>query len=220
MNKISNERKTQIKSVVLNLLKEYKNVYLPMPVKSIAKSLKNCRVIPYSTILKNFNLSKSDIPKLFNSNDACSDYDSNNDRYIIYYNDTDESITDSNRYRWNIAHELGHILLKHHQNENTRLFRNCLSQKEYSIFEYEANIFAAYLLVPHVILYFQGVHSCSDIARLCKISQSASQTRYSEYMYWLKNSKFVDKYDKEFKFYFTNPQKHKNKYSVCIVKLI
>ena len=75
--------------------------------------------------------------------------------YIIYYNDIDShNIINSNRYCWNIAHELGHILLEHHKtNEKTRIFRSSLSNQEYDYFEAEADYFAQLILVPHVVLY-------------------------------------------------------------------
>ncbi len=33
---------------------------------------------------------------------------------VFYYNDIEPNIVNSNRVRWNLAHELGHIILGHH----------------------------------------------------------------------------------------------------------
>lgn len=60
------------------------------------------------------------------SKDACTDFYANKNLYYIYYNDVDASVTTSNRYRWNIAHELGHILLKHHVNNQKQEFLEVL----------------------------------------------------------------------------------------------
>ncbi len=209
MNNISKDRRKLIKNTVLKLLYNYKNIYLPVPIKAIVKSLPNCRLIKYSKYLQDNKLSKKDISISFNSNDAVSDcrFFEGKIQYIIYYNDMDESINKSNRYRWNIAHELGHVLLQHHLNPNTRLFRNALSEQQYRKYEDEANMFAAYLLVPHSILYFQEIRKPSDIARLCKISKSASITRWNEYIIWYYNSHLSDQYDRDIQnIYYHSPK--------------
>lgn len=209
MNNVSKDRRKLIKNTVFELLSNYKNIYLPVPIKSIVKSLPNCRLVKYSKYLQDNKLSKKDISTYFNSNDAVSDckFWAGKMQYIIYYNDMDESINSSNRYRWNIAHELGHILLQHHSNPNTRLFRNALSEQQYKEYEKEADMFAAYLLVPHSILYFQEIHNPSDIARLCKISKSASNTRWSEYIDWYNNSRLSEQYDRDIQnIYYRSPK--------------
>lgn len=210
MNNIPKNRRKIIKNTILELLSNYKNVLLPVPIESIVKNLSNCRLITYSKFLHDNKLNKKDIRVCFNSNDAvsyCRNFNGKSNQYIIYYNDMDKSIMDSNRYRWNIAHELGHILLQHHKNPNTRLFRNALSEQQYRDYENEANMFAAYLLVPHSILYFQQIRNDSDIARLCRISKSASKTRWEEYIIWYKHSRLSDQYDRDIQnIYYHSPK--------------
>ena len=195
MNK---ERKLFIKLTVLKLLQSYGDIFLPIPIKKITKSLDNCRLIPFSKFMKDNNLSYPEMIKFAETEDACTDYYPSINKYIIYYNDKDPSRMNSDRYRWNIAHELGHILLNHHKDNNkTRIFRNTLNAKEYSVFEDEADTFAAYLLVPHVMLSYYGVQNAHDIANKCRISMAAAKNRLLYYNYWKKYYQSNDKYDVE-----------------------
>lgn len=118
--------------------------------------------------------------------------------YIIYYNDIDShNIINSNRYCWNIAHELGHILLEHHKtNEKTRIFRSSLSNQEYDYFEAEADYFAQLILVPHVVLYAFKIKNSSQLKSLCRISAPAANRRFYAYQQWIKNINGNDEYDK------------------------
>lgn len=61
-------------------------------------------------------------------------------KYIIFYND--EQL--KTRQRWTIAHEIGHIVMKHD-------FKN-VDEQLYSKMEVEANFFAAQLLIPNQII--------------------------------------------------------------------
>ena len=68
-------------------------------------------------------------------------WDSTRNRYCIYYNDLDYTIVNSNRVRWNLAHELGHIVLEHHKLcKHHKLFRDGLSSSIYNYLEEEANM--------------------------------------------------------------------------------
>lgn len=62
--------------------------------------------------------------------------------YTIIYDDV--RITNPDRIRWTIMHELGHICLKHLVHfENTGLNRGGLTKREYGVLEQEAHRFAA-----------------------------------------------------------------------------
>lgn len=132
------------------------------------------------------------------TSDSCADYYADFDKYIIYYNDIDfANVVNSNRYRWNIAHELGHILLDHHKStDKTRIYRCSLSDKEYDYFEAEADYFAQLILVPHVVLYAFKIQNAGQIKRLCKISNPAAGRRFHAYNNWIKNINRNDPYDK------------------------
>ena len=140
----------EIKEAVIYVLSSYcqksgKKLALPIPVKAIAKTFNRfIRVIPYSRQMKENGLSLNEMIAQSKTEDAYTDYDAISGRYIIYYNDITPAKIKSNRYRWNIAHELGHIFLNHHKiYKTTRLFRCELSDAEYDLLEDEADRFAA-----------------------------------------------------------------------------
>ena len=209
-------RRNFIKSVVLTLWKEYKEFSLPVPLKKIIKSIPNCRLIPYSRLQKDQNLSEQEVFDFCGTEDACTDYHANQNQYIIYYNDISySSKIKSNRYRWSIAHELGHILLNHHKNHNqTRIFRNHLSDQMYQRLEEEADVFASYLLVPHAALCFFSIKDEKDIAHICKISSPAAKRRNFEYSLWLRKNPFQDEYDRKIRSLFFLSPVNKNHF-IC-----
>lgn len=210
MNK---QRRKEIKKAVVDFLKQASlsgiKLSLPVPVKALAKSLPNCRLISYSSHCNRYHFSYKEMVAYAGSEDACSDYNVNKDAYIIFYNDVDPRKTNSNRYRWNIAHELGHIVLKHHiLYPNSRLFRSSLKDRTYHMLEEEADLFAAYILVPHVVLFIYAKSSAVSeseqlIADLCRISHPASEVRFKCYQQWEMNAlsqnthKLCDRYDLE-----------------------
>lgn len=124
--------------------------------------------------------------------------------YYIYYNDIDSNIVASNRYRWNIAHELGHVLLGHlSDNEQTRLTRPALPDDEYLYLEEEADYFAQLILVPHSPLLGFNIQTSNHIKILCKISGPASRKRFYEFTEWKRHVNGNDEYDKRiFSYYY------------------
>ena len=164
-------RKIEIKNAVLLALQNSNAFSLPVKIKAVARSFPNIRLIPFSKHMRCFHLSYNQMITFVESKDACTDFYANKNLYYIYYNDVDASVTTSNRYRWNIAHELGHILLKHHvNNQKTRIFRSSLTDTEYNELEAEADYFAQLILVPHAVLigfkvdnytvYVQNIRPC------------------------------------------------------------
>ena len=143
---ISTKRRLEIKNIVYNALLRLKKCTLPTKIKAIARSYENIRLIPYRKHMRLFDISYERMRMFAQTKDAFTDYYANEECYLIYYNDIDINIVTSNRYRWNIAHELGHVLLEHHKrNNNTRIFRCALSDKEYNYLEEEADYFAQWL---------------------------------------------------------------------------
>lgn len=128
--------------------------YFLTNTKKICKSYEFIRLIPFSIQMKYRGMTYEDVLAQCQTKDACADYYASKGRYIIYYNDIDKiAFVNSNRYRWSIAHELGHILLEHHKiSDKTRIFRFNLSDEEYDQFETEADYFAQLILVPHAAL--------------------------------------------------------------------
>lgn len=203
---IKPERRQEIKRAVLLALQHWSECTLPLKVKALCKSYSNIRLIPFSVHMRHQGLTYKEVLEYCGTSDSCADYYAQHDKYIIYYNDIDKhNIVDSNRYRWNIAHELGHILLNHHKNNGkTRIFRSNLTNSEYYYLEKEADYFAQLLLVPHVVLYAFKIKSASNIKYLCKISDPASKKRFYEYQLWKKNINGNDSYDKPLFFIYYN----------------
>jgi Zn-dependent peptidase ImmA (M78 family) len=194
--------KKQIKRVALEALKRYhekgNELFLPVPIKKICKSYKNIRLISYSKYMANHGITLSEMYDIAGSKDAVTDCLVDLNRYIIYYNDVDKSIVKSYRYRWNIAHELGHILLKHHSNKKTRLFRNQLNNAEYKQLEREADWFASYILVPHSVIS-EVIHDNDklDIKEICKVSSGATKYRQEDFLEWSKMNIQYNDYDRK-----------------------
>ena len=200
---ITKSRRNEIKeAVILSLAKQ--NYYeLPVKIKYLARCHKNIRLISYSKHMKKMGISYKQMIEFANTMDACTDYYSEYNLYIIYYNDIEPSIVNSYRYRWNIAHELGHIFLKHHIiKDETRIFRSSLSQEQYKELEDEADYFAQLVLVPHATLWAIGVSTRQEIYSHCKISWPATWHRINEYKEWYKHIG-KDNYDRQiFNYYY------------------
>ena len=221
MTTISPSRRSEIKLIVIEALNHFGDNSLPIKIKALCKSYNNIRLISFSKHMACRNMTYEEVKSYCGTNDSCADYYAYADKYIIYYNDVEKNkLILSNRYRWNIAHELGHILLGHHKKYmKTRIFRSSLSVQEYSYLESEADYFAQLILVPHVVLYTFKVKSDTQIKHLCKISGPASERRFREYSKWQTDIDGNDPYDKPlFKFYYTYLFKKKCKN--CDSKLI
>lgn len=191
------KRRNEIKEAVYYTLQNYKHSNIPVKIKAIARSFANIRLVSYSKHMKNNNLSYDDMIRFTGTKDACTDYYAKANFFIIYYNNIDRNITTSNRYRWNIAHELGHIMLGHHiTHEKTRIFRNELSNSEYDELEEEADYFASLILVPHAALLGFQIRNANYIKVMCKISEPAAKRRYYEFSEWKSHVSAQDEYDK------------------------
>ena len=83
------------------------------------------------------------------------------DKYCIVYNDALEK----SEIRWTIAHEIGHIVLRHFERYPDAVSSSgVLRESQYGLFESEANLFARFLLARPVILAESGIIRISDIA--------------------------------------------------------
>lgn len=195
---IDPHRREEIKSVVLSVLQHFHHASLPVKIKAICKSYPNIRLIPFSVHMKRHNLSYEEMKEYCGTSDSCADYYAKYNKYIIYYNDVDiVRFVNSNRYRWNIAHELGHILLSHHKiNDKTRIYRSSLSDAEYDYFEAEADYFAQLILVPHAVLYAFKIQNEHQLKTICKISNPAAKRRFRAYQQWIWHINGHDPYDR------------------------
>lgn len=205
MIRINIQRRLEIKAIVFSALQRI-DASLPVKIKKLCCSYPNIRLVSYSEHMNRYHLSYEEMKNFCGTADSCADYHVNFNQYIIFYNDIDiPRIVNSNRYRWNIAHELGHVLLSHHKiSENTRIYRSSLSKAEYDYFEAEADYFAQLILVPHAALSGFKIDNPRNIYYMCKISEPASKRRYIEYQKWKAHMSGQDEYDRKIFYYYFN----------------
>lgn len=201
---MNNKIRTQVKQSVLDILSKCPVLKFPLNIKHIIKSFPNIRLIPYSKQMKNHVLTYNEMLLQAETIDAFTVYSANKDLYLIFYNDIDPGIIKRYRYRWNIAHELGHVALNHHKNyKKTKIYRNSLSSTEYKNLENEADLFAAYILVPHSVLHYYAPQNHFDLRNYCLISDAAAKVRFKEYQIWNLKNKW-ESYDLQIRSFFYN----------------
>lgn len=109
-----------------------KNLNFPIDVFNLKTNF-NVKILSFSELSNISGYSINDIIKLSDGSDAFK-YEKDNVVLIVY----NDKIKNSNRIRWSIAHEYGHIILNHKDQADQN--------------EIEANFFAANLLLPRCIL--------------------------------------------------------------------
>ena len=130
----------------IDILVDYGTNSLPISVKKISNNLPfKILFNTYSHLMKQHGFSYAEVCGAYKSEDGA--VIQNGDEYCILYNDIDRS---SQRIRFTLAHELGHIILGHLQFDAC-LYR--LSDCQYDVLEKEANQFASQLLSPEPLIY-------------------------------------------------------------------
>lgn len=171
------------KKAIYILLSQNTSSYPIDVVKLISDLGDDYILLPFSKmILKHPDLSRWDIISSIQSEDAVTCYKKGKPYRISY----DDSKINKQRIRWNLAHELGHCVLNHLDNSQCYT-SNELNDKEYSIYEAEANLFAAELLSNLCILDYYNISSEKDIMRICDLSKQAASNRYDTYLKWSRN---------------------------------
>lgn len=94
----------------------------------------------------------------------------------------------SERQRFTIAHELGHILLGH---VGARDLVNREPTPTDNPIEQAANVFASRLLAPACVLWGLNLHDAADIARVCRISMQAAAYRAQRMEELYRRNKFL-----------------------------
>lgn len=217
---ISNSRKFEIKQSVLSVLNHAQIASVPVKIGSIIRSYANIKLFTYSSQIKKKKLTYDYLIEISETKDSFAVFCRSRNRYAIYYNDIDKNIRKSNRMYWNLAHELGHIILLHHHKCNKeKLFRRNIDDYTYNYLEYEADYFAQLLLVPHVVLAVFKIEKYTDIRTLCKISDQAANHRMIDFNIWKKHfdvDNITDRYDLAiFRFYYQFMFKRKCKNCNC-----
>lgn len=142
---------------------------LPINIKKLIKSYKSSglHIMTYTSFAKQRKISMHEVIMFADSNDGCL-WKRNDGKYILLYNDTIDYIP---QIRFTLAHELGHFILKHHdQTDDAILSRGGLSDSVHHHFEMEANYFAKRLLAPIPLIdQFTKIWKENDSEHISKI---------------------------------------------------
>lgn len=202
---ISNNRRTEIKKCVISVLASYGKPCVPVKIGDLIRHISYIKLITYSSQIERYHITYNELILSAETTDSYAVWHEEKDRYCIYYNNIEPNIVHSNRVRWNLAHELGHIVLKHHElYKCKKLSRGGLSANAYDYIEAEADYFAQLILVPHVVLYAFKITTARQLKFLCQISNPAAIRRYRDYEQWKQHININDVYDKTIHQYYYN----------------
>lgn len=98
------------------------------------------------------------------------------------------SAVSSDRRRFTIAHEIGHITLGH--TGKFELVNREPSSEDNSV-EQAANVFASRLLAPACVLWGCNVHNAEQLQKLCQISKTAAEFRMQRMNELYKRNRFL-----------------------------
>ena len=147
------------RNLVWKILTKYNVVDFPVKIKAFAQEL---------------GVNVNQVNRLPNNMYAVS-YTHNDVTHIDYV-----SSGNINTDRFTVAHELGHLLLRHR------------ADKAYSEYQEEqANIFASRLLAPMIIVREHDPKTPEDLARIFGLSLESATIRYNRYLEVKYRNKFL-----------------------------
>lgn len=168
-----------ISETIYKLLKILNIKTYPVDLEYVIKELNNIGIIieleKYSEYALYRNMSIPQVEIKLKSKYGATAYFPNQDFYIIFYNDTNQT---QGRVNWTISHEIGHIVLKHHNMVKEHILsRGGLSEAIYNVLENEADWFAQDFMCNPFVLSKCGFTNPKDIKEWCAISDEASVNR-------------------------------------------
>lgn len=141
-----------------------------------------------SRLARKMNIDVNEVSYLPNGAYAVS-YKSNGNAYIDYV-PTDNVAAD----RFTLAHELGHILLDNFSKDGVNEYQ-----------EEQANMFAARLLAPMIIVREYDPKSAAELSDIFGISLESANIRFNRYLEIKKRNKFLtNSLEKEYYKIYTN----------------
>ena len=162
-------------------------IQFPLNPLLVANLIPNSRFMSYQKFAKISNCNLQDVICLCKSKSGCTHYDVNSSRYLTLIN-ISEVYNSKPRQRWTIAHEIGHILCKHHiilmENNSSN---GCFSIAFTPEYETEADYFAVTLLSPFPLFSILNIRNPLDIQIRFGISNKAANIRFEEYKKWKKS---------------------------------
>ena len=180
-------RKTHINNLVLNLYRQLPTIQFPFSINNVFLLIPNCKFMSYQKFANINHCSIQDVITLCQSKSGCTHYDIATKRYLVLLNFTEHN-TNYGRQRWTAAHEVGHILCKHHLiSAIDQIAENDFFKIDNPEYEAEADYFAATLLAPFPLFKIFNIKSTVDIQRVFGLSAEAATIRLKEYDVWMKN---------------------------------
>lgn len=152
MNKLPDYEKAT--NAAYDILITYNEFSFPICIFSVIKQMKNISLHRYTELAERMNVSFYDL--INNIAPSCygfTVFNEANDRYIIFYND----LKDDTTIRFTLAHELGHVVLKHKKDGKTE--------------NKEANCFARNYLCPVPVVKEMSLCCVSDYTELFYVSE-------------------------------------------------
>ncbi|MCM1335737.1 MAG: ImmA/IrrE family metallo-endopeptidase [Bacteroides sp.] len=134
-------------------LKLYYGSFPKINVYEIIRSCPDIRLHPYTEVANRFNLSYFDFLRHVESDHGFTIYNKTKNVWIICYNNFKDEYT----LRFTLAHELGHVVLKH--------------EEDNEIARCEADCFARNLLCPVPLREGLGIKTVSDYCNCFGISE-------------------------------------------------
>lgn len=171
----STPRINRAQEIARGFLLCHKITSLPINVEQLIKNTGFCVLKKYSKQMQKRDLTYDYLCDNFGKDGVTLFNPSNKKPYTILYNDYRKPYA---RIRWTLAHELGHVILRHNSNfEETKLSRSGLTDAAYKVLDDEADAFAAELLSPAIVLIAAGWTSKNDIVKHCALSNDAAKYR-------------------------------------------
>lgn len=158
----------------------YSEGKLPVEPRAIIGKMNNCRLIKYTVferekLMKTVDINAKDF---FGSDDGCTLYKADRDRYLIFYNDF-RVYDNPGRLRWTLAHEIAHVVLSHTKHSGEPVMqRGSKSGVEYDYLEHEADYFAGMLLAYPAVIKACRVKNEIALEDLCGLSRGAAKARF------------------------------------------
>lgn len=179
-------RRTYIERLVLDIYRSMPELKFPIDLNIVASLLPNCRLMSYQKLATATETSIEDIISVCQSKSGCTHYDAVNKRYLILFNQAENT----GRKRWTVGHEIGHIMCGHHVlSAYDQLSENNILKNVNAEFELEADYFAATLLAPFPLYKVLGIRSATDVQSTFNISFQAADYRFNAYLNWLNTRK-------------------------------
>jgi len=180
-------RQLYIKKQILNIYSMLPKIEFPINPREIIQLLPNCRYMSYQTFAELNHCGIDDVIQICESISGCTHYDYMQNRYLILCNHSYDNNNNNGRQLWTFCHELGHILCRHlEMSAYQKLSENSIAPQRNSLYEDEADYFAANLIAPFPLFQFFNIQTASDIRRTFGLSKEASTYRMQEYSRWLR----------------------------------